>query len=93
MESEVSGFLDPDDAPRTFVRIYQLPHKLTAGYCFGAGRPIEFRNVDWFEALIEADHAGLTEFIKTKQYYSPDRQYLVLADDPSMTFTIGEIAQ
>jgi hypothetical protein len=71
--------------PRTFVRVYRLPEKLTDGYCFGGGVPIIFTNVDWFEALTEEGLAVVEAFIRSKRYARPGK-YLVLADDPRLTF-------
>ena len=74
--------------PRTFVRVYRLPAKLTDGYCFGGGRPITFINVDWFEVPIIDGRPRLVEFIKTKRYYDPAAQFLVIGDHPDFTFSI-----
>lgn len=76
------------DAPRTFVRVYQLPVKLTDGYCFGGGKPILFLNVDWFEAIVSDGVERLTAFIKGKAYYRPHARFLVLGDAPGFTFVI-----
>ena len=75
-------------APRTFLRVYRLPAKLTNGYCFGAGMPITFTNVDWFEALIDEGRAPLETFIKGKRYYDAAARFLVIADHPDLTFVI-----
>lgn len=75
-------------AARAFVRVYQLPAKLTNGYCFGAGVPITFQNVDWFEAVIADGREPLAAFIKSKRYYHRALRFLVLADHPDLTFTI-----
>lgn len=77
------------DAPRTFVRVYRLPEKLTDGFCFGGGREIAFLNVDWFDmALIGNARAELEAFVRGKPYYDRAARFLVLADDPSLVFTI-----
>ncbi|MBY0259124.1 hypothetical protein [Methylobacterium sp.] len=76
------------DAPRTFVRVYELPERLTDGYCFGGGKPILFLNVDWFEAIVSDGAERLTSFIKSKQYYRPHARFLVLGDAPGFTFVI-----
>ncbi|RWE95750.1 hypothetical protein [Mesorhizobium sp.] len=73
---------------RTFLRVYRLPEKLTNGYCFGGGVPITFLNVDWFEALVDQGREPLTAFIKGKRYFDPTARFLVLADDPALTFVI-----
>lgn len=75
-------------APRAFVRVYRLPEKLTAGYCFGGGVPITFTNVDWFETLVDEGRGPLEAFIRGKQYFDARSRYLVLADHPDLTFTI-----
>lgn len=82
---------DPMDflaEPRVFVRVYRLPPKLTAGYCFGGGVPITFVNVDWFEAPENEGQDGLVRFVKTKRYYSNRDRFLVIGDKPQFTFTI-----
>jgi hypothetical protein len=84
-ESAPSRFLE---AKRVFVRVYRLPEKLTAGYCFGGGVPITFTNVDWFECPADEDRDALVEFIRSKQYCRPDARFLVLGDSPDFIFTI-----
>lgn len=76
-------------APRTFVRVYELPTKLTDGFCHGGGRPIAFVNVDWFEAIVASGPEHLIRFIKGKQYYKPHRSYVVIGDHPDFTFRIS----
>ena len=76
------------DEDRAVVRVYALPPKLTDGYCFGAGVPITFRNVDWFSAGSDQGPDILTPFIKGKRYYRPDQRFLVLGDRPDLVFTI-----
>lgn len=76
------------EAKRVFVRIYRLPEKLTQGYCFGGGVPITFINVDWFETMVEIGQQGLIDFVKTKRYYDPTKEYLVLGDTPGFIFKI-----
>lgn len=89
----MSNVIDMLTAPRVFVRIYRLPERLTEGYCFGAGRPIAFLNVDWFEALISEGRDGLIQFISKKQYFDTKARFLVLGDDPRFTFTIEPSAE
>jgi hypothetical protein len=78
---------------RVFVRVYRLPVKLTDGYCFGAGVPITFQNVDWFEAPQDGTRDELISFIKGKRYYSADADFLVLGDHPDFTFQIPKGGQ
>lgn len=75
-------------AERTFIRVYQLPEELTAGYCFGGGNPVSFLNVDWFEAIVDMGRQKLVDFIKGKRYFDPSKRYLVLGDHPDFTFVI-----
>ena len=79
--------------PMTFVRVYELPEKLVTGFCFGGGVPITFKNVDWFETSIEGGKDEMIDWIKIKNYYSPNRTFLVLADDPEFTCVIGPITR
>ena len=78
----------PFPAPMAFVRVYRCPQRLTDGYCFGAGVPITFTNVDWFEASILGGRPELEAFIKTKRYFDPTARFMVLGDHPNLTFTI-----
>lgn len=75
--------------PRAFVRVYELPAKLTNGFCFRGGVPITFLNVDWFEHPI-GDRPGLEEFIRTKNYFKPGRRFLVQSDEPEFTFMLPQ---
>ncbi|MCV9940885.1 hypothetical protein OIU35_31430 [Boseaceae bacterium BT-24-1] len=76
------------NTPRAFVRVYEMPDKLTNGYCFGGGVPITFMNVDWFEHPI-GDRTDLETFIKSKRYYNPAKRFLVQSDEPNFTFTLA----
>ena len=82
------------DAPKRYdmslIRVFEIP-KPNRKYCFGAGVPQSFVNVDWFRD----DHDPLTpdtveeykEFIKRKSYFSPHKSLLVL--HPTCSFTMG----
>ena len=59
-----------------------------SGYCFGAGVPITFTNVDWFECPADEDREALVEFIRSKQYCRAGARFLVLGDSPDFVFTI-----
>lgn len=87
----IAAFNDALAAPRTFVRVYELPprEQMTNGYCFQGPVPIPFGNVDWFEVAISEGRERLTEFIKGKRYYQPHKTYLVLGDHPDFVFTIA----
>lgn len=75
---------------RHFLRVYQLPKRLTNGYCMAGPKPITFLNVDWFEVIEPTTQEELAEFIKGKRYYSGEYSYLVICDSPAYTFTIGD---
>ena len=60
----------------TFV--YEMPEKLSDGFCFGGGKPITFMNVDWFHVPADMTVEKLTEFLKTKRYIKPGRKFLVV---------------
>ncbi len=79
------------DEPRTFVRVYRLPKKLTDGYCFGGSVAIAFFNVDWFEAPVDGGRAMLEPFVRGKAYFDPQARFLVLSDEPTLTFTIDPV--
>lgn len=78
---------------RVFVRIYELPDKLTDGYCFGGGNEIRFKNVDWFETSLSEGRNGLTQFVQGKNYYSPSKRYLVLGDHPDLVYIIERLGE
>ena len=86
----------------TLIRVFEIPSP-DERYCHGGGKPMNFQEVDWFHDISqsgttdEANEEGsifyergrenLTEFIKEKMYYDPDKAYLVLC--PLFSFTIG----
>lgn len=76
------------------ICVYRLPEKLTDGFCFGAGKPITFTNVDWFEAVPPEGipvptRDDLIGFIKAKAYYDPTARFLVLDGRDGETFVIS----
>lgn len=79
-------------ATETFARVYRLPPKLTNGFCFGGGKPITFQNVDWFDVPPDyATRERIEKHVRSKNYFAADAVFLVLCDDPRLTFTIGEV--
>jgi hypothetical protein len=84
--------LDMTTAPavETFIRVYRLPTKLTNGFCFGGGQPIEFLNVDWFQIPehVQVTRDELEKMIKAKIYWDPHARFLVLDSRPGETFVI-----
>lgn len=83
-----AGIIDFIGVERRRVYVYELPERLTDGYCFGGGRPIRFQNVDWFDVPVNEPRDILVGFVKRKQYFRADRRFLVLGDRPELTFTI-----
>lgn len=75
----------PEEGP--FIRVYRLPAKLTNGYCFAGGVPIEFLNVDWFGTMKPMTKTDLIEFIRKKAYAKQPGRLLVMSDAASPDFT------
>lgn len=69
--------------------VYELPEKMSDGFCFGGGTPITFLNVDWFHVPSEMAVEKLTEFLRGKRYVKPGRKYLVIGP---LTFTFDGAA-
>jgi len=79
------------------VRILEMPPAFPRGFHFGSGQPVVFLEVDWFH--LPAGHEGepdiataegqaeLTQVLRGKIYWKPDRAYLVL--HPTHPFTIN----
>ena len=80
--------------------VYELPEKLTDGFCFNGGKSITFKNVDWFDGPppemmsmmgnLKLTRNDVIRQIKEKRYYNPSKKYLVLCNDDNYTFTIGK---
>lgn len=73
------------------VRVFEIPIP-TGNWHFGKAEPQTFMEVDWFRVPYSmCDTAEgkryFIKFIKEKQYFSPDKSYLVLLKD--YTFTIN----
>ena len=71
---------------KLFMWVYRLPEKLSNGYCFGAGVPITFTNVDWFGGPAEMTRAEIETFVRGKRYCTPGHKYLVVSETPERTF-------
>lgn len=71
------------------IYVYQLPPKLSDGYCFGGGRPISFLNVDWFDGHPEMTLGDLQDWVKQKTYFTsslPGTQFLTISPSrPGLT--------
>jgi len=67
-----------------------LPMGLPNDFCFGGGQNVPFVQVDWFGPCNPLDYMenkvkdfeeykpDIIEFIKQKNYYNPDRCYVVM---------------
>jgi hypothetical protein len=75
-------------ATDVMVRVYRLPEKLTNGFAFGSGTPIEFTNVDWFEVPRSLPATEVRLYVARKPYFHKRARFLVLGDAPHLVFTI-----
>ena len=87
---------------QNFCRVFEIPEQYHEGFCFGVGRPTQFKMVDWFQPFPtlsspmfselpeywEQWAPRLREFVESKRYIRPGRKYLVLTDfDEAIAFT------
>lgn len=72
-----------------FIMVYRLPEKLTDGFAFGAGRPITFTNVDWFNGYDGMTQVDLENFIRGKKYFKDGGRFLVMSNPPEFTFQLS----
>ena len=73
--------------PDMLIKVYRMPVKLTNGFCFGDGVPIEFMNVDWFGFPAELGIEELKTFIRRKVYAKYGGKFLVLSSHETPEFT------
>lgn len=71
----------------TMVFIYELPTKMSNGYCFGGGVPITFANVDWFNGFDGMKRSDIEAHCATKRYVKPGHTYLVCSPQNDISFT------
>ena len=71
----------------TMVFVYQLPPKMSDGFCFGGGRPITFQNVDWFNGFDGMTRDDLETEVRGKKYVKPGETYLVCSPENEISFT------
>lgn len=75
------------------IYVYQLPDKLSDGYCFGGGRPISFLNVDWFNDHPEMTLGDVQGWVRQKSYFTQSplgTQFLILCKTrPGLTSVIA----
>ena len=74
------------------IYVYQLPKRLSDGFCFSGGRPITFLNVDWFDGPLEMTLGDVQEWVKTKNYFTaapPGTAFLILSQiRPGLTSVV-----
>lgn len=72
-----------------FCRVFEMPEQYPQGFCFGGGKDVNFKMVDWFNPVPndimddfswEEWSTKLSAFIKGKTYYKKGRTYLVFTD-------------
>jgi len=71
----------------TMVYVYRLPAKLADGFAFGAGKPITFQNVDWFNGVDGMNREMLETEVRGKFYVKPGQTFLVMSPENDLTFT------
>lgn len=78
---------------KNFCRVFELPENYPPGFCFGGGKPVTFKMVDWFQPWPmnfktfeledikwEEVEKRLVEFLKQKRYCVTGSKYLVITD-------------
>ena len=77
-----------------FIRIFKLPETFPHDYCFNGGHDTIFVLVDWFNPVdqqklwkgdfildergLEGIRDGIREFVKAKQYFLPEFEYMAI---------------
>lgn len=82
------------------IYVYELPTKLSNGFCFSGPNPVVFANVDFMNTP-DGTWGGkvptreeMRAFIKGKKYYNPRCAYLVVGtENQDYTFLIDREAQ
>lgn len=84
-----------------FCRVFELPTSYSEGFCFGGGKPVMMKMVDWFnpwplhyawEGKQEVETWAevvelLRPFMEEKSYVQPGRTYVLITDfGESMVF-------
>lgn len=92
MSKPSDALLDFITQPREFVAVYEIPERMTNGYCFHGGVPVVFTNLDWFECPVTTTRDEFMKQIKQRRYAQsrPHARLLVLcrSGNPDFTFTI-----
>ncbi|WP_316859953.1 hypothetical protein [uncultured Cohaesibacter sp.] len=69
----------------TMVFVYELPKKLSSGFCFGSGQQIPFLNVDWFNGFDGVTEMDLINHVKSKSYIKHGQTYLILSPENAIS--------
>lgn len=85
-----------------FCRVFELPTSYPEGFCFGGGKPVLMKMVDWFNPWPMHPLEGkppetwtevvelLRPWMKEKVYVQPGRTYILITDfGESMMFGHG----
>lgn len=64
-----------------FCIVYELPEKLTNGFCITRPVGITFWNVDWFNCPNVVSDENLIELVKVRRYYNSSKGYIILRGD------------
>jgi hypothetical protein len=87
MEGEVNKIT----RDKNFIRIFEIPDKISSAFCFSGGIPVTFLMVDWFYPIPQDDfETGLKDwnyyklqlemFLSEKSYIKQSKKYLCLTD-------------
>ena len=77
-----------------FCRVFEIPERFPEGFCFGGGKSVEFKMVDWFnpwppdydasdglkDITIDEWRNEVSKFVGMKRYIKAGRRYLVITD-------------
>ena len=79
-----------------FCRVFELPPNYPEGFCFGGGKPVMFKLVDWFNPVdqqlvgskevtlegeeLEVHRHSLYIFLRDQQYIDPTKCYICITD-------------
>lgn len=72
------------------IYVYELPVKMSDGYCFGGGKPITFINVDWMDSAEGLSKKDFLSFIKPKVWRKAGGKYACLDTEGPLTMIIHD---
>jgi len=73
-----------------FCRVFELPESYPEGFCFGGGKLVQFKMVDWFYPIPSGDiifkqiktweeyELEMKPFLQDKVYVKPGRKYILI---------------